>query len=109
MVRNRHSMSLSESLREAIRRSGLNPNQLQNATGVLSDSVARFLRDEQSLRLDAADKLAAFLGVYPVVPSGKEARRNVLKANDYINVIVDEWNSLCGEDLPHTGGHFVTL
>jgi transcriptional regulator with XRE-family HTH domain len=103
-------LSFSEALRQAIRASGLNPNQLQNATGVLSDSVSRFMRGEQSLRLDAADKIATFLRIRTVQPGKQERRPEVMKANDYINAIVDAYNSSGPRTVvPHSGGHYVTL
>jgi hypothetical protein len=110
MENKRYGFDLSESLRMAIRQSGLNPNQLQNATGVLSDTIARFLREEQSLRLEAADKLAAFLGVRVVIPDRTERRPTVLQAKDYINAVIEAWNvEFPKATIPPTGGHFVTL
>lgn len=103
-------MVFTNALREAIRRSGLNPNQLENATGVLSESVSRFVRGEQSLRLDAADRLAAFLGVRATLPRPAERRPTVLGAKDYINAVVDEFNRAFPDaKIPHTGGHYATL
>ncbi len=38
-------------------------NAVERATGVKRHSLAKFMRGEQSLRLDLADKLAAFFGL----------------------------------------------
>jgi plasmid maintenance system antidote protein VapI len=36
---------------------------VERATGVPNPSLSRFVRGEQSLRLDLADKLAAYFGI----------------------------------------------
>ena len=48
----RESLSEAESL-----------NAVQKATGLKRQALAKFLRGEQSLRLDLADKLAAHFGI----------------------------------------------
>lgn len=50
-------------LRTAITASGLPYLTLQQATGVDRASIMRFVRGSQSLRLDRADKLAAYFGL----------------------------------------------
>jgi transcriptional regulator with XRE-family HTH domain len=55
--------TLSEALRQAIRDSGLALAALERETGVQRMSIGRFMRGERSLRLDKADRLAAFLGL----------------------------------------------
>jgi len=52
---------IREALREAIRTQSI--RSVADATGVPHPSLIRFLRREQSLRLDKADKLAAYLGI----------------------------------------------
>jgi plasmid maintenance system antidote protein VapI len=54
---------ISDVLREAIRESGLPLLRIEKETGVQRASLSRFLRDERSLRLDMADKLAAYYGL----------------------------------------------
>jgi transcriptional regulator with XRE-family HTH domain len=54
---------MTEVLRAAIRESGLTDYKIAEATGVLATSIGRFMRGESSLRLDKADKLAAYLGL----------------------------------------------
>lgn len=54
---------ISEELRRAIQESGLSFKALEKETGVLRQSLMKFVRGEQSLRLDIADKLAAYFGL----------------------------------------------
>jgi hypothetical protein len=51
---------LTEALRRAISDSGLSFKALEKETGVLRQSLMKFARREQSLRLDLADKLAVY-------------------------------------------------
>jgi plasmid maintenance system antidote protein VapI len=55
--------SMTDALRRVIADSGLSHNALAAKTGVQRMSIVRFLNGSQSLRLDAADKLAAFFGL----------------------------------------------
>lgn len=55
--------SMTELLRAVIADSGMAHIAIERATGVKRASIMRFMRGEQSLRLDLADKLAAFFGV----------------------------------------------
>ncbi len=52
--------TLTETLRKAIADSGLPFIELERQTGVLRQSLMKFSRNEQTLMLDAADKLAKF-------------------------------------------------
>lgn len=56
--------TMSEVLRDAVKASGLPLLTIEQQTGVDRASVRRFLRGERSLRLDKADALAAYLGLY---------------------------------------------
>jgi plasmid maintenance system antidote protein VapI len=58
MTRKRESMT--EALRRAIAESGMAHIALARATGVQRASIMRFMHGTQSLRLDVADKLAAY-------------------------------------------------
>jgi plasmid maintenance system antidote protein VapI len=60
---NQQHASLSDVLKPALAESGLAHIALERATGVKRASIMRFLRGETSLRLDKADRLAAFLGL----------------------------------------------
>jgi plasmid maintenance system antidote protein VapI len=53
-------LSISALLRQAIAERGISYNALQRETGVKRASIMRFVRGDQSLRLDMADRLAAF-------------------------------------------------
>jgi plasmid maintenance system antidote protein VapI len=54
---------LSDVLREVIAKSGMAHIAIERATGVKRASIMRFLRGERSLRLDMADRLAAYFGL----------------------------------------------
>jgi hypothetical protein len=51
---------ISGVLRRAILESGLSFKRLEKETGVLRQSLMKFIRGEQSLRGDIMDKLAVF-------------------------------------------------
>jgi len=54
---------LSDVLRAVIAKSGMAHIAIERATGVKRASIMRFLRGERSLRLDVADRLAAYFGL----------------------------------------------
>jgi hypothetical protein len=65
-----HTMNASQSnapisdlLRRTIAESGISYNALQRETGVTRASIMRFVRGDQSIRLDMADRLAAYLNL----------------------------------------------
>ena len=51
---------ISDFLRRTIAESGVSYNALQKETGVKRASIMRFVLGRQSLRLDMADRLAAY-------------------------------------------------
>lgn len=55
--------TVSAVLRAAIAASGLPYKALERETGVTRASIMRFVRGSQSLRLDMADRLAAYYGL----------------------------------------------
>lgn len=55
--------SITEVLKRAIVESGMAHIAIERETGVQRASIMRFLRGEQSLRLDMADRLADFFGL----------------------------------------------
>lgn len=55
--------TISDALRKAIAESGEAFIALERATGVQRASIMRFVRGTQSLRLDGADRLAAYFGL----------------------------------------------
>lgn len=56
--------TMSDVLRQAIADSGLTYSELERATGVKRASMLRFMRAERSLRLDIADRLASYFGIF---------------------------------------------
>ena len=54
---------MTETLRQSIADSGLAFIELERQTGVLRQTLMKFARNEQSLRLDMADKLASYFGL----------------------------------------------
>ena len=56
------SKTMTELLREALAEAE-SLRKIERATGVKRQSMMKFLRGEQSLRLDMADKLARHFGV----------------------------------------------
>ena len=54
---------VSNLLRRTIVESGVSYNALQRETGVSRASIMRFVEGRQSLRLDMADRLAAYFGL----------------------------------------------
>ncbi len=54
--------TLTAALRDAINESEVPFKALERETGVLRQSLMKFARGEQSLRLDIADRLAKYFG-----------------------------------------------
>jgi plasmid maintenance system antidote protein VapI len=54
------TLSITDALRRAIVESGTSYKALSRETGVARASIQRFVDGRQSLRLDMADRLAAF-------------------------------------------------
>jgi hypothetical protein len=54
---------ITDALRRAIAESGLSYKSLSRETGVARASIQRFIDGRQSLRLDKADRLAAYFGL----------------------------------------------
>ena len=63
--------SLSNVLRQAVAECGLSFKALERETGVLRQSLMKFARGEQSLRLDVADKLADYFGLELIRRKGR--------------------------------------
>ena len=57
------SQPFTDALKRAIAESGMAHIALERETGVKRQSIMKFMRGETSLRLDVADKLAAFFGL----------------------------------------------
>jgi plasmid maintenance system antidote protein VapI len=54
---------ISDALRRTIVESGITYKALERETGVSRASIMRFVRAERTLRLDMADRLAAYFGL----------------------------------------------
>jgi transcriptional regulator with XRE-family HTH domain len=63
MAKSMSRPTMTDVLRTAICESGVTPYRIAQATGILGTSLSRFLSGQTSLRLDKADKLAAYLGL----------------------------------------------
>jgi plasmid maintenance system antidote protein VapI len=63
MTRNREESPISDLLRRTIAESNVPLKALERETGVSRASIMRFVRGSQSLRLDMADRLAAYFGL----------------------------------------------
>jgi plasmid maintenance system antidote protein VapI len=55
--------TMSAVLKQAIAEAELSYAKLERETGVQRASIMRFMRDETSLRLDKADRLAIYFGL----------------------------------------------
>lgn len=60
MNKHKRESPITDPLRQAIRDSGLPMLRLSQETGIIRASLIRFARGDTSLRLDVADKLAAY-------------------------------------------------
>jgi hypothetical protein len=56
-------LTMTETLRAAIRDSGLSAYRISQDTGLVVTSIIRFTNGETSLRLDKADVLADYFGL----------------------------------------------
>ncbi len=62
-MRKQSDTAWTDALRRAINESGETAYALEKKTSVFRGSIIRFARGEQSISLDLADRLAAYLGV----------------------------------------------
>ena len=74
--------TLSDVLRRTIAERGIPLLTIERETGVVRASVMRFVRGDQTIRLDAANRLAAFFGLRlvadaarPTKPAGSRKRK----------------------------------
>ncbi|GDY10589.1 hypothetical protein LBMAG52_40770 [Planctomycetia bacterium] len=70
-TKRKKSRTMTETLRQAIADSGLAFIEIERQSGVLRQTLMKFARNEQSLRLDMADKLAEFFALELVERKGK--------------------------------------
>jgi len=67
---------ITDVLRQAIIDSGLPLLKIEQDTGVQRASLSRFVRGMNSLRLDVADKLAAYFGLTLTPNAKKQPTKN---------------------------------
>ena len=63
MSKNRQKPTMTDVLKAAIERSGLTRYRIARDAGIPDSCLLRFMAGETSLRLDKADRLAAYLGL----------------------------------------------
>ena len=63
MSKSKPQPTLTDVLQAAIKRSGLTYYRIGKATGIDESNLGRFVRGELSVRLDKADRLAAYFGL----------------------------------------------
>lgn len=63
MSKSKPQPTLTDAIRAAIERSGVTRYRIAKETGIPEGNLGRFLRGEMSIRLDKADRLAAYLGL----------------------------------------------
>ena len=68
---------MTEALKRAITSSGLNFKALERETGVTRQSLMAFMKDQRTLRLDMADRVANYFGL-TVGPASKAKRKGKL-------------------------------
>jgi hypothetical protein len=62
-VKRAGKLPITEGLQNAIAKSGMAYHAIERATGVKRQSIMYFMRGEQSLRLNIADRLAVYFGL----------------------------------------------
>jgi plasmid maintenance system antidote protein VapI len=65
---------MTDVLRRAIVQSGITYKGLSRETGVARASIQRFVDGRQSIRLDMADRLAAYFGLIVTEPRPKQRK-----------------------------------
>ncbi len=69
-------LPITDLLKQSIQDSGLPFIELERQTGVLRQSLMKFVRGESTIHLDAADKLASYFGL-ELGPASKPKRKGV--------------------------------
>lgn len=63
MSKSKPKSPIADPLLKAIADSGMNRLQLAKATGVSRQSIIRFTRGDSTIRVDIAEKIAAYFGL----------------------------------------------
>lgn len=66
---------MTDALKKAITDSGESLRSIESQTGVKRQSIALFLKGEQSLRLDMADRLASYFGLTVSVSHSRKGKQ----------------------------------
>jgi len=108
--------NLGDLLKLAIRDSGKPLAEIERSTGVARDSIARFVYDEHTLRLDSAEKLAGYFCISATGEATSKPRRRVLRrrpdtgASDILGQIASALDSKRSAlKIPKPKGHFFTV
>jgi plasmid maintenance system antidote protein VapI len=64
-----------DALRKAIESNAQTPSAIAKHTGVARSQLSRFLRRERGLSIEAAEKLAAYLGLEVVIRPRRRRRK----------------------------------
>lgn len=72
-------MNIEDQLRQAIRDSGVGMSELGRRCGVGSSQLARFVKQEQTLNLSSAAKVAEYLGLGLTPARQPPARKALLR------------------------------
>jgi hypothetical protein len=80
MTKKKPKPTLTDVLKAAVERSRLTHYRIGRDSGIPESSLLRFMRGETSLRLDRADRLAAYLGLH-LVPDPDAAPPEPTPAN----------------------------
>jgi transcriptional regulator with XRE-family HTH domain len=67
---------ISEALKRAIESSGMTFKALERETGVTRQSLMAFMKDERTLRLDMADRVARYFGLIVSQPNKMKRKGN---------------------------------
>jgi plasmid maintenance system antidote protein VapI len=70
-----HASPISDLLKRVIVESGTPYKALERETGVKRSSIQRFVDGRQSIRLDMADRLAAYFQLSLTLPADRGKRR----------------------------------
>jgi cyanate lyase len=73
-------MKLTTGLKRAMRESGRSYGALSRGTGLALPIITRFANGERSLKIESADKLAAYLGL-ELRPMTNKRKRTPSRAN----------------------------
>ena len=69
---NKKATTMTECLKKTILKSGMSFKAIERETGVKRQSLMKFVRGEQSLRLDIADRLVDYFGLSVVQRKGRK-------------------------------------